>query len=263
MIALLLLAALQQAPTDDEADAAVKAFKAEYPKRGIETHIASIKELLKMVHEKTIKAMADPLSTDAEAVRIAAAKELSDIDHPASVEVLVGAIPANVSRPEVMRAIAEALGELGWQTAAAPLHELVRKVADPDVRASLPAVIRALGQMQSTSSIEVLADLLLKLQGPRRNPWPNEGGIIQAAEASLRSITGFEQKKANDWLEWWKAHQAELLPTAKRIYWSRKTHERTTVDPGQKAPEDSVLVAARITEAAANPAQPKKKKKGK
>lgn len=265
MMAALLLAALLQQPLagDDEAEAAVKAFKAEYPKHGIEAHIAAVAELLKLVHEKTIKALAEPLAGDAEAVRLAIAKELGDVDHPAAVEVLVGAIPKNLNRPEVLDAICDALGDLGWQTAAGPLQELVRRVADPDVRASLPSAIRALGQLGSPGSVDVLADLLIKIQGPRRNPWPNEGAMAKAADTALKSITGFDFKKGQDWMDWWKAHQGELLPTAKRTYWSRKTHERTIVDPGQKAPDDSILVATRIMEAAANPAAPAKKKKKK
>ena len=144
------------------------------------------------------------------------------------------------------------------------LHSLVRRVAEADVRASLPSVIRALGLIGSAGSVELLADLLIQIQGPRRNPWQNEGAMAKAADGALKAITGFDFKKGSEWLEWWKGHRDELLPTAKRTYWNRKTHERTIVEPGQKAPDDSALVATRIMEAPSNPgALPAKKKKKK
>ena len=260
MTALILTALLQQLPTDEQAESALKTFKAEYAKHGIEGRIAAIKELLKVPHEKTIHGLAEPLTADADPIRIAACKDLAEIDHPASVEVLVAAIPANENRHEVMTALSAALGTLGWQSAAPPLHELVRKIAEADIRQSLPQVVHALGQIGSPGSVEVLADLLLKLQGPRRNPWPNEGPILAAAEAALHAITGSSERKAQNWLDWWKSHQADLTAKAHRIYWSRKTHERTTVSAGDKTPEDSVLVATRLTDAPAA-GEPKKKKK--
>jgi hypothetical protein len=261
-ILLLLASLLQQPPTDAEADTALRTLKDELAKRGIEGRVIAIKEALKTPHEKVIKAIAEPLTKDVETVRIPAAHALAEVDHPVCVEVLVEAIPANLARPEVMNAISAALGTLGWATASGPLNELVKKVGDADVRAILPGVVHAIGEIGSPSSVEGLADFLVRVQGPQRNPWPNEGAIVKAAETALRAITGVDHRRGIDWLEWWKGHQADLLPKAKRIYWSRKTHERTNVSPGEKAPEDSVLVVARLTDVpAAGAAEAKKKKK--
>jgi len=266
MISLLLLAAfLQQLPTDAEADATLKTLKDELAQRGIEGRVAALKEALKTAHEKVIKAIADPLSKDADSVRIPAAHALSEVDHPASVQVLLEAIPANLNRPEVMNAISAALGTLGWEMAAGPLNELVKKVGETEVRAILPGVVRALGEIGSLSSVEVLAEFLVRVQGPRRNPWPNEGPIVSASENALRTITGADFRRGTDWEEWWKTRQGDLAGKLKRTYWSRKSHERTTIAPGEKAPEDSLLVVARLTDspAAGDAQSPKKRKKNK
>jgi len=261
MSLLIAFALLFQAPTDKEAEESLKVLKEELAQRGIEGRISAIKEALKTSHEKVIHAMAAPLGKDVEPVRIATAQALADVDHPASAEVLVEAIPGNLSRPEVMNAISAALGDLGWQSAAGPLNTLVKRVAEVDVRAILPGVVHALGEIGSASSVDFLIDFLIQVQGPRRNAWPNEGAIVRAAETALHAITGAEHKRGLDWQEWWKAQQANLLSKAKRVYWIRKTQERTLVTVGEKAPEDSVLVMSRIADPPVSAKEPKKKKK--
>ena len=263
MATLLLIAALlQQPPTDAEADAALKILKDELAARGIDGRVAAIKEALKTPHEKVIKATLEPLAKDADPIRLGACKDLAEVDHPASAEVLVAAIPANLNRPEVMNAISAALGALGWQTAAPALNDLVKRVGEAEVRLILPGVVRALGEIGSLTSVEVLADFLVRVQGPQRNPWPNEGPIVKAAETALRAISGVDHKRGIDWLEWWKNRQAEISARVKKTYWSRKTHERTTISAGEKTPEDSILVAARLTDApAAGAAEHRRKKK--
>jgi hypothetical protein len=86
----------------------------------------------------------------------------------------------------------------------------------------------------------------------------------RAAEESLRSITGMDFRRAGEWEPWWRANQEILRNKVQRSYWVRKTQDRVEVTPAEKAPADSILVAARIHSApAAAAGPPKKKKKGK
>jgi len=267
MIALLLCALLAQdpVPSDKEGESAAKTLKEVCAKSTIEGKIAALQEALKVEHEKVIKAVGEMLLVEADPVRIAGATALGAVDHPASAEVLMTALPPNLRREEVYPAILKAIGELGWQSAAARLNEMLSKVGDADVRATLPSVIATLGQLGAATSIDPLIDLLQKVEnGARRNPWPNEGQMRKAAEDALRSITGMEFRRVSDWEPWWRANQEILRNKVQRSYWVRKTQDRVEVSPAEKAPADSILVAARIHSApAAAAGPPKKKKKGK
>ena len=202
--------------------------------------------------------------TEADSVRVAGANSLEKLDHPASAEALINAIVANLKREEVMPAIFKAIGELGWQSAAAPLNDLLKKVAEPEIRTILPPALQALGQLGSLTSVDPLIELLLKLEnGGRRNPWPNEGPIKNSAETALREITGMNLRGVAQWESWWKENQEASRARATRTYWVRKTQDRVEVGPTEKTPADSVLVASRIHTATGPGATPKKKKKGK
>jgi HEAT repeat protein len=267
MIALLLAALLAQdaVPTDKEGEAAARKLKDECAKSSIEGKIAALQEALKTEHEKVIKAVGELLLTEADPVRIAAATALGPVDHPASAEVLVAAVLPNLRREEVLPPILKSIGELGWQSAAGRLNDLLSKVSEADVRPALPAVIAALGQLGSATSIEPLMDLLLKLEnGGRKNPWPNEGAMRRAAEDALRAITGMGFTRVTEWEPWWRANQELLRGKLQRTFWIRKTQDRVEVSPTERTPADSILVASRLHSAPASAAgSAKKKKKGK
>jgi HEAT repeat protein len=267
MMILLLAAALLQeaAPTDKEGETAAHKLREEAAKASIQGKIAAIHEAAKTEHERVVKAISDMLLTEADPVRIGAANALGTLDHPASADALVAAIGPNLQREEVVAAIFRAIGELGWQTAAKPLNDLLPKVGEPEVRAVLPGAILALGQLGSLSSVDPLIELLMKLEnGARRNPWPNEGPMRRNAEDALRQITGQDLRQAANWEPWWHANKDTLPPKLTRIYWLRKTQERLDVAPGEKTPPDSILVASRLhVGGPAGSTAAKKKKKGK
>jgi len=265
MIGLLLAAILMQdaAPTDKEGEAAARKLREDAAKSSIEGKIAAIQEALKTEHEKVIKVVGEMMLTEAESVRIAAAAALAAVDHPASAEALVAAVLPNLRREDVHPAIFKAIGDLGWQTAAGRLNDLLPKVGDTDTRAALPGAITALGHLGSATSIDPLIDLLEKLEnGGRRNPWPNEGALRRAAEEALRAITGMDFRKVTEWSPWWRSNQEILRNKVVRTYWVKKTQDRVDVAPAEKTPADSLLVASRLhTAAAAAPAKKKKKSK--
>src|SRR6185436_10583253 len=143
MIQLLLLALLAQdaVPTDKEGEAAAKKLREDCAKLPIEGKIVALQEAAKTEHEKVIKAIGEMLITEADPVRIAGANALAAVDHPASADVLLNALLPNLKREDVVTAILKAIAELGWQTPANALNQLVAKVGDADTRAILPAVI--------------------------------------------------------------------------------------------------------------------------
>ena len=267
MSLLLLLALLAQdpLPTDKDGEAAARKLKEECAKATIEGKIVAIQEAAKTEHEKALKAIGEMMLTEADPVRVAAAAALGGADHPASAEALTAAVLPNLRREEVLPAILKAIAELGWQSAAGRLNDLLSKVGDADVRAVLPNVIDTLGKLGSPSSIDPLIDLLIKLEnGGRKNPWPNEGPMRREAEQALRAITGMDIRRAVDWQPWWTTNQEILRQKMSRIYWVKKTQDRVDVAATEKSPADAVLVASRLPgfTAVADASPKKKKKKG-
>jgi len=268
MWTLLLVALLAQdpVPTEKDGDAAVRKLKDECAKATIEGKIAAIQEAVKTEHERVLKAIGEMLLNEADPVRVAAATALGNADHPASADALAAAVLPNLRREEVLPAILKAIAELGWQSPAGRLNDLLSKVGDADVRAALPNVIDALGKLGSPSSIDPLIDLLLKLEnGGRKNPWPNEGPMRREAESALRAITGMDLRRVADWNAWWTANQEVLRQKMSRTYWVKKSQDRVDLGATEKAPADAVLVASRLpgfTSSATAAAAPKKKKKG-
>ena len=259
LFAALLL--VQGVPTEADADAAIKAWKAACVGVDATGRITALEKVLETEHEKVINAVAEVFTSDIESVRVAAAVALAGVDHPASADVLVAALQLNLGRSAVVKAVTDSLGALGWQRACPALEALLDKVGHEDVRAVLPEVVSTLGQLGSVSSIGPLAGLLKKMQGPRRAPWPNEKHLIQEAEAALRAITGVPQRKAEDYEEWWRVNGPALKAQASRVFWVKKTQERADVIPSDKAPADALLVSLRITAPADSKAHSKKKKK--
>lgn len=261
MISLLLSLCLQDLPTDKDAEEALKKLKAAVAEPAEDAQIRGIREALRTNHEKVIRAVANALVSGPERVRIGAALALGDTDNPASAEMLAAAISANAKTGAVLAALATALGRLEYEGSAAALHDLVKRVGETEVREAIGEILDALGRIGSVSSVDPLADLLIRVAGPRRNPWPERGRILQGTKDALRAITGHAVTTRDEFEEWWKANKAGLVAGARRTYWSKKTHERAEAGPGEKPPADSVFVHARLVEPPATAEKDRKRKK--
>ena len=258
MLALILLMEV----SDKEADDALKAFKAALAGADAAARTAAAAKALETPHERVLRAVGELLTSDVEDVRIGVANAMADVDHPAAVEALTHAIPANEKRPAVEAAIAAALGELGWQTACPALEALVKRVGVEDVREFLPAAIEALGRLGSPTSVDPLLDLVRLFEGPKRTPWKGEAEIRRKAEAAVIAITGAEGRNAREVEAWYKANLPALRAGARRTWWLKKTGERTETGSADKPPADAILVATRLVDPpAARPAKTKKKKR--
>lgn len=261
MIPLLLALAIQDLPTDKDADEAVRKFKEAVADAGEDGQIQALRDALQVKHERVVRALAPFLSSGSEKGRIALALALGDVDLPASAEVLVAGLSPNTKTPSVLAAAASSLGKLGWESSTPALHDLVRKVADPEIRKAIPDILAALGQIGSAGSVDPLVDLLTKVTGQKKNPWPNTDEIAKAARDALRAITGGDASKRLEFEDWWRANKAALVSNARKTWWSRRTHERIDVGPGERAPADAVFVRARLVEPPPETDAKKKRKK--
>ncbi len=232
--------------TEKDADDALKKMKADFEGAAIEKRAAAVQEALKIEHEKVIRAVAEVFTKEPNPVRVAAAKALAEVDHPASVEALLKAMAANQNRAEVMPEILKALGALGYQSACPALHEYVKKVGDPDVRLFLPEVIDVLGRLGCVASVDPLVDLLRKMEGGRRNSWLNEVQLLRGTEQALQAILGQNLRRSLDWDNYWRQNAEFLKAGMTRTYWLKKNQGRIDAGPQEKAPADSVFVAARL-----------------
>src|SRR5689334_18197476 len=125
----------------------------------------------------------DPVPSDRDGEN--AAKTFREVAAKATIEGKIAALQEalKVEHEKVIKAV----GELGWQSAAGRLNEMLSKVGEADVRPLLPDVLQTLGQLGSAGSVDPIIDLLTKLEnGGRKNPWPNEGPMRRAGEDALR-----------------------------------------------------------------------------
>ncbi|MHC4607675.1 MAG: HEAT repeat domain-containing protein, partial [Planctomycetota bacterium] len=221
-----------------------KTYKKAAKEKEEAARIAAIEQAVRTRHDKIIRAIGNALLHDTDNVRIAAAKALGTADHPTSVDVLVAALEVNRKKPDVLQAIAAALGALGWQKGALALHVLLENPGEANVRESLEAIVDALGSIGSASSVEPLIDLLALTRGRRRLG----RNVERRINAALAAITGGDKDDAKSWKEWWKGNKNRLFEVSKSIYWSKKTYERTEVPRGEKAPKDALLVVVRLVD---------------
>jgi HEAT repeat protein len=264
----LLLALLVQdlAPNDNDAEAALRKFKAECLNSAAEGKTAALREVVKTRHERVARAVGEMLVAEADPIRIAAAIALGDLDHPASSEVLSDALRPNLRREEVFRATLKTIGELGWQSPVARLHDLLSNT-DPAMGPVMPDIVSAIGQLRSLDSMDPLIHLLNKFDANaigRKIIWPNEDPIVREIEVALRSISGQDFRKAADWQQWWRAYRDTLRITADRCYWLTKTQTRVVVVKGDRVPADAVLVWSRapLGKSGSSPGSTTTRKKG-
>jgi HEAT repeat protein len=256
MLTLMLALALVQdpapanaVPTDKDAEAAVKKLKeAIAASNADDSKIAAVKEALQTKHERVIKDVGLLLGDGSEKVRVGVALAMGDTDHPACVDMLIAAVSASEKKPITLAAAAKALGTLGYEAGARKLNGYVDRAGDADIREALPEIMDALGAIGSISSIDPLCDIIRKLEGPRRNPWPNEANLRGSARKALQAITGIPESKIQDWEDEWKSAKAGLMASAKVTYWLKKTHERVTQGATDKAPADAIIVGTRLTD---------------
>ncbi len=230
MVAFLLLALAQD---DKAADDALDAFKAAIKSAVEAERVAAVAELAKVRHAKTLARLAPLLSSDGATVRMAAAKGLSefaDLRKPAS-SALLAALPANAKLPAVQASLLEAVGVLREPSSLAAVHRLFEEKET----AVAKAAIAASGPFRSGTSIELLLELLKKLdkflKTEAGGASVTAGGVNgydvaarddaerkrsqelrPAVVKALQEITGESFTAGLDWHAWWAKNRATFRP---------------------------------------------------
>ncbi|HTF57776.1 MAG TPA: HEAT repeat domain-containing protein [Planctomycetota bacterium] len=237
------------AATDEEAEAALAAFKKAMASDLPSSQIAALKEVSRVRHEKVIRAMVTYLRASNPDVAANAALQVAELDHPLSAESLLAAISPNEKRPVALAAIFSALGKLGYESASAPLVKLLDRSSDDDWKKVLEEAFNAIGRIGSAGAVDPLLDWRRKNGGipgggggGRRFGGGGGAGEVggaklrAACDRALKSITGGDEETTADWEKWWRANKAELQANATVTSRCRVTWERFDAPVGHKAP---------------------------
>lgn len=246
MILMLLALFAQTPPTEAQVETAWRKLKEDSAKTEVPARVAAVKEALQTHHERIIKAMEELLKGDSDPVRLAIAETLVTVDHPASADVLIASLSVNYKKTDISKAILKSIGELGYDTAASKLNDLMGRYGDGEVQPIMPEIVAAIASLRNLSSVDPLLTLLGKLETRTGKPQQNEEAVKREVEIALNVILGEDFTKAADWKQWWTAYKPDLQAMLLRTYWIRKTHQRAQMKPGEKAPADSVLVWSRL-----------------
>jgi len=265
MIWTMLLLALQNgsAESKEEIKAALEQFKTAVHHNSDAARVAAIESLGKHHCQEAVAALAPYLTADTDAVRMAAAKAVGGIDHPASLEALSQALPANESSKTVFDAMVKALQTLDWEAGAEPLNALLTKYHEKGFLDELHVVIQALGSLGSQTSVDPLLRLLEHAEnegkGGRAGKFRNAGNpkllaLEAPVKAALQAITGGNEPSYHKWKDWWGANRERLLASALLVYrckatgkrWEQKAGEAPVCPNHEKPEHDGQVVKTRL-----------------
>ena len=231
--------------TDEEADAAVAAFKKAMSGAIPSAQATALKELGKVRHEKVIRAIVPWLRTSNVDVAATAAFQLGELDHSVSADSLVAAIEPHAKHPMVLAAIFDALGKLGYESTSPVLVKLIDRSSDDDWRKPLEDVFAAIGRIGSENAVDPLLDWRRKNGGFGGGGGRRFGGgggemsgakLRAACDKALKDITGGDEETTSDWEKWWRANRADLHAAATVTYRCRVLWERFDGPLGKKNP---------------------------
>jgi hypothetical protein len=172
---LALGATWPRAQEDAEAKKARQEKMAEFRKGlGVTNENAKLQAILglgEITDDDAISLLAGKLSTDTDAIRIAAAHSIAHHRKPASVKALANAIGANAARPEVLKAFIGALQNLDMCSCILVLMALVEinKFALAD------EALKAIGKIECNESVTSLVPLLQRAEIEEKKPDIFEG----------------------------------------------------------------------------------------
>jgi HEAT repeat protein len=261
----MLLLALQNgsAENKEEIKAALQQFKTAIHQSADASRIAAIDALSKHHCQEAVAALAPYLTGDTDAVRMAAAKAVGGIDHPASLEALSQALTPNEATRSVFDAVVKALVTLDWEAGAEPLNALLSKYHEKGMLDEIHVVITALGSLGSETSVDPLLRLLEHAEnegkkgraGKFRSPGnPKLVALEAPIKAALQAITGGNEGTYHKWKEWWGANRDRLLASAVLVYrckatgkrWEQKAGEAPNCPNHDKPEHDGQVVKTRL-----------------
>ncbi|MCE9581701.1 MAG: hypothetical protein K8T20_04200 [Planctomycetes bacterium] len=166
-------------------------------------------------HAGTAVALAAILAKESDALRISAAQSLGKMKGiTEAVQVLHGAIGANLRKPAVLEAIFVAIGTLADNSSIGICRDSAVQLAatkDPLMATAVRAALAALGSIRHKDSVDALISARAKLAA-------NAASILaetlaaadNAAAAAQAKLTGGDSTKAEEFAKWWKRHGSEF-----------------------------------------------------
>jgi hypothetical protein len=265
LVTPLPVPAFQQTPSEDKAacKAALEQFKAGVHQSAEAARVSAIETLGKHVCPEAIVALAPHLGEDTERVRMAAAKALSGMDHPKSLEVLVAALPGSEASKPLFDAMVKALQTLDWEGGAEPLNALLSKYHEKGMIDEVHSVIPALGSLGSQTSVDPLLRLLEHAENEgkssragrlRSGGNPKLLALEGPIKAALQAITGGNEPNYHKWKDWWAANRDRLMASAVIVYhckttgkrWEQKAGEPEVCPNHDKPEKDGQVVKVRL-----------------
>jgi hypothetical protein len=206
------------------------------------TRIAALNALSKHLCSVSISAIGNLLGSDADAVRLAAAKALGTMDHPKSLEVLSAAVSTSEANYPVLDAVVKALQVLDWEAGAEALNGLLSRFHEKGFLDPLHVIIPALGKLGSGGSVDPLITLLEHAENEgkasrtgkvRTGGNPKLAALEAPIKSALQQITGGSEPNYQKWKEWWRANRGDLQDKATLVYRCKSTGKRYTRKAGE------------------------------
>ncbi|HYF01386.1 MAG TPA: HEAT repeat domain-containing protein [Planctomycetota bacterium] len=208
MLAVLMAAALAGQANPDQA---IKEFKEKFKAGSDNERTYAIQGLSRVNDRKVVQVLIPYLTTEAPAVRVAAARALGGMDEhkdlvlPALERAMGG---PNGKFPDVRGAVLEAFGYLGDP---AGLKAIQRAYDDREVSVVRSAV-NATAVIKNGSSVSPLIDLLKRQEKKAREASTKSEAdiLIPEVNRALAQITGQSFVKGDDWSKWWSNYKGPL-----------------------------------------------------
>lgn len=250
-----------KAEAEKEARKALEKFEKAYSTDVQSARIAALQQLAFVRRDLAIATLLRVLTTDADAVRIAAAEALGRINDPAAVKALGESVARNATHTEVMDAIVKAIETLDWEVGVDALNPLLARENEKDVVDTYASVVPALGKLGSHTSVEPLIALLdhcesaARISAKSRDRRAEElAKLKETVIKALKGITGWKEKRQSDWADRWAKEGPQLVAERTAVYlcrnvdkrWEQGIREKPKCPYDDKASECGVLVKTKL-----------------
>lgn len=187
-------------PTQEQADAAVKALKEGLASKEAATRVAALRAAADVPHADVAKAVAAALKDKDDNVEIAAMEALGKMRTPDGLKELIRAASDKKLRKDarLFSTLLKAIGRHGDPSSIAVLSESPWDNTDTAV---VRARIYGLGNIRDVKAVEALMEMMNK-----GNPLPGEDApFMPDFRVALARLTGTDQTTNKSlWQSWWK-----------------------------------------------------------
>ncbi|NUN47872.1 MAG: HEAT repeat domain-containing protein [Candidatus Brocadiae bacterium] len=168
-----------------------------------------------VAHALSAAALGPVLSDPSDDLRIAAAEALGTMKGlPEAARALGAGVNVNARKPEILKAVFKAMGQVNHPDAVAALKEFLgRRIPMKDDRESdlVVAGIEALSQIRWKAAVEVMVDVTERQVGIGTGcSEGHHGPVFSALKRGLREFSGREFNMPGEPKAWWKKAGKDL-----------------------------------------------------